>query len=111
MRRLMILLGICLLIPGCSSPTEVFARTEMLQVAHFTATCYGPWEQTCLQVRSRASEPWRNFYNPIEGFEYTPGYTYEIEVAVFRVNNPPADGASLNYRLRRVVSRVAAPPA
>jgi hypothetical protein len=82
----------------------------VLQVAPFTKTCYGPWEQTCLQVRGRASDPWNNFYAPIEGFEYALGYTYELEVAVYRIRNPPQDGSSLRYQLVRVVSRVAAPP-
>jgi len=110
-RRLTILIGICLLMPACAMPTETFARNETLQIAPFTATCYGMWERSCLQVRERSSEPWRHFYSTIEGFEYTLGFTYELEVAVYRVRNPPADGSSLRYRLVRQLSRVASPPA
>ena len=44
------------------------------------------------------------FYNQIEGFDYIPGYEYELLVNVEEVANPPAGGSSLKYTLIEEVS-------
>jgi uncharacterized protein DUF4377 len=78
---------------------------ETLFVKDQRATCEAEGKRECLQVRSAESEEWRNLFSPIAGFEYEPGYTYQLEVEASRVVNPPADAAALKYRLLKVVSK------
>jgi hypothetical protein len=59
----------------------------------------------CFLVKERADQSWQNFYEEIEGFQYEAGFEYEIQVEVRKIANPPADGSSLKYVLRRVISK------
>ncbi len=54
-----------------------------------------------LQRRGRGAEL---FYDSIEGFDYSEGTSYVIDVQVVEVASPPADGSSLSYSLVEVVS-------
>jgi len=58
------------------------------------------------QIKEDPNGEWQNFYDQIEGFEWEPGYTYELRVAVHQVENPPADASSLRYELIEVVDKV-----
>jgi heat shock protein HslJ len=60
----------------------------------------------CYQVKEDPDAEWQLFYDQIEGFEWEPGYTYELRVAVHQVENPPADASSLSYELIEVVDKV-----
>lgn len=89
--------------PGASSAGDEGGMT--LYVAHFPRDCVGVGPMTCLQVRESPDEEWRLLYQPIEGFDYEPGYDYELRVRTERVENPPADASSIRYILEEVVSR------
>lgn len=67
--------------------------------------CVGEGIQKCLLVKEEPEAEWRRFYDSIEGFEYQEGYLYEILVDATPVENPPADGSSIAYRLVRIVSK------
>jgi hypothetical protein len=67
--------------------------------------CQGEAPMKCLQIRESDSDPWRNFYGRIEGFEYEEGHAYELRVEVTPVPNPPADAPNQRYRLIEVVSK------
>ena len=43
------------------------------------------------------------FYDQIEGFDYKEGHTYKLEVNVSKIENPPADGSSLKYKLVKLI--------
>lgn len=75
----------------------------VLEVAAEKAPCVGEMQTMCLQVRAPGEEDWRNFYDPIEGFEHEAGVRYTLEVARREVENPPADGSSYAYRLLRIL--------
>ncbi|KUY71625.1 hypothetical protein WK78_27580 [Burkholderia cepacia] len=79
------------------------ART--VQVAPQSARCTGVAPMECLQVRNRPNEPWSLWYAGIEGFAYQPGYLYTLEIDEYRVAQPPADGSSIRWVLKRVVER------
>lgn len=79
--------------------------TMTLYVAHFPKDCVGVGPMTCLQVRESPDEEWRLFYESIEGFDYVPGYDYELRVRTETVEDPPADASSIRYILEEVVSR------
>jgi hypothetical protein len=80
-------------------------RVETLYVSEHRATCQGEAPRPCLQVRATPSEPWRNLYANIEGFEYEESFAYELRVEVTPRSQPPADAPSLRYRLLEVVSK------
>ncbi|KWZ40787.1 hypothetical protein WS73_26135 [Burkholderia savannae] len=77
--------------------------TKTVYVAAQTARCVGVAPMDCLQVRTSPSEPWQLWYSGIEGFDYRPGYEYQLEIAEHSVPNPPADGSSIRWVLKRVV--------
>lgn len=85
----------------------IFQRleTKTLFVDSQLATCTGVGPMQCMRVRSDASQDWTLFYDSIEGFNYEPGYTYELRVSETPVENPPADGSSIKTTLIEVVKK------
>ena len=78
---------------------------ETLFVRGPLAACQGEEPRQCLLVRGSHSEPWRNLYAPIEGFDHDPAFDYELRVEVSKVERPPADASSLRYHLLEVISK------
>jgi hypothetical protein len=60
----------------------------------------------CLDVTMDGAEESENLYDAIQGFEYQWGHSYELDVEVTEMNNPPADGASIRYELVNTVSNI-----
>lgn len=93
---------------SCESSTGIMPlHFERWYVASAKGPCDtfgGPSE--CLQVRPVSSGVWQDFFGGIEGFNWQPGYSYEIEVRWLRVPNPPADGSDRVYQLERVISKI-----
>lgn len=85
------------------------AGSKTLYVAPTTADCVGVGPMKCMQVRERPNAPWTLFYGRIEGFEYEPGFLYELQVREEHVPNPPADASSIRTVLLNVISKTAAP--
>lgn len=75
-------------------------------VAPETVDCVGVGPRTCLQVKYNEAEEWSFFYDEIEGFEYEEGFGYELLVDISKVENPPADGASLRYVLVEQIAKI-----
>lgn len=99
-----------LLIISCHSSNEVMEKEnpiiKTLFIASYTQECdAGVMRKQCLLVKENDEEDWTFFYNNIEGFEYEKGYQYQIKVAVSKVENPPMDASSLNYKLIEVLSK------
>ncbi|RQR83150.1 DUF4377 domain-containing protein [Burkholderia sp. Bp9012] len=86
-------------------PADGRPVTRTVYVAPQAARCTGVAPMECLQVRSSPAEPWSLWYAGIEGFAYQPGYQYVLEVDEYRVAQPPADGSSIRWVLKRVVER------
>jgi len=89
---------------------EVVAKTPVpiektLYVGPERVSCEGEGPQQCYQVKETPNAEWQLFYNEIEGFEWDPGYLFELRVNVYQVENPPAGGSSLRYELVEVVSK------
>lgn len=95
---------------SCSSPATLYGEEEIvvLEVAPEREPCQGEMRDRCLQVRRPGEEEWRNFFDPIEGFDFEAGFHYTIEVRRRRVRNPPADGSSFRYTLIRVLEKTPA---
>ena len=60
----------------------------------------------CYQAKSSASEPdWGNFSDAIEGFEWEPGYEYELRVEVTDYRPINYDNTFRSFVLIEVVSK------
>lgn len=51
------------------------------------------------------TDNWNYFYNHIEGFSYESGYIYNLSVKKIPIENPPADGSSMQYELQEIISK------
>ena len=78
---------------------ETDAEETTLYVGPTQADCVGEGPMTCMLVKTEPDGEYQLFYNQIVGFEYVPGYEYELLVKVEDVANPPAGGSSLRYTL------------
>ena len=121
MKRIQVILAVTsflLILAGCSTPTTeatVDPSTETgnatiektLFVGPERVDCVGVAPQKCYQFKEDPSEERRFFYGEITGFEYEPGYQYELRVCEETVANPPADGSSLRWELIEVVIKEA----
>ena len=76
---------------------------QRLWIRSETVDCVGEAAQKCLLVRETADGPEEYFYDTIDGFDYVPGFTYVIDVEITEIDDPPADGSSLAYRLIEIV--------
>lgn len=104
-KKLIILFSFVIM--SCSSDNNKILKTFL--VNSFKVPCEGVGPMSCYQIKESAEVgEWQFFYNSIEGFDYTPGFLYTIEVAVETLpeNKVPADGSSLKYTLVSVVEKV-----
>jgi heat shock protein HslJ len=91
---------------NCSSNSSKEIKTII--VNSFKVPCTGVAPMSCYQIKnSEEDETWSNFYNNIEGFEYSPGflYTLQVEVETLAESEIPADGSSLKYTLIQVLEK------
>ena len=90
---------------ACTSNSDL--QSKMLIIADHVTDCVGVGPQTCMLVKESPEDEWAYFYDQIEGFNYEPGYTYELIVTEIKVDNPAADASSMRYQLKELVSKVA----
>ena len=81
------------------------AETKTLYVAHHLSDCVGVGPMECMLVRDTPDGEWQLFYSEIEGFDYEPGYDYELRIRMEDIPDPPADASSIRYILEEVVSK------
>lgn len=70
--------------------------------------CQGEAQQLCLLVKWDPAEDWELFYDEIQGFDFEPGFIYELRVRRYRVPDPPAGGSAYRWELLEVVSKTPA---
>jgi hypothetical protein len=97
-----------ILLSGCTDLSGPDEQVITMDVAAQRVPCMGLVPQECFSVRQEPDSVWTLFYEPIEGFEFEPGFEFTIRVAVRTVRNPPADGSSLAYRLLEILRKVPA---
>ena len=107
------LLAACGTARDVAGPDETKAASNVvlktLQVAPARVACTGVAPQTCLQVRESSSADWTLLYEDIVGFDYQPGYLYEIRIKEEAVANPPADGSAIRRSLVAILSQTSVP--
>ena len=106
-RSIIILIGLLILVAGTALAQDA-AEERTLFVGPSRVICIGLTPQYCLQVKENADDGYTLLYDSISGFEYEPGYAYELQVSVTEVEDPPADASNLNYTLIEVVSKIRA---
>lgn len=119
-RNSILLLTTLSLLSACSTTSTPGKKVE-LRIASQMVDCVGVVPQKCLLVEtisknrdpidSSINQPdWHYFYQTIEGFEYQPGYEYQILAQVVPESfdqNDVADRSSIRYQLIKVISKVA----
>ena len=88
-----------------ATPSNTPVKNITLMVAPQDVACMGEGPMRCLRVKVGKEATWSNFYNPIEGFTFTPGVHYKLLVRATPVANPPADASDTHYALVRVLWR------
>ncbi|MCB0131275.1 MAG: META domain-containing protein, partial [Caldilineaceae bacterium] len=89
--------------PATNMP-DASGELTTLYVGPVMADCVGVAPQYCLFVKTDPDADYEYFYDQIDGFDYVPGYAYELSVQVTERENVPADASSLQYTLVDVVS-------
>ena len=97
---------LCLFLFQCKKEDEPI--TERLLVNAYKVPCTGFIPQECYLVKQGEDFPdgeWTYFYSAIEGFDYTPGYIYDIEAKKIERNPVPQDVGRFRYIFYRLVSK------
>ncbi len=102
MHRLIIIMFTSALLLGSCITSQ---QTENWVVASEMGDCTGVMPQKCLLVKKPGQTEWEYIYHGIEGFDYTPGYEYVLEVRTEEIENPPADGSTVKYVLVKQKSK------
>ncbi|GAB3221395.1 DUF4377 domain-containing protein [Algoriphagus aestuariicola] len=115
MKSLIYLLSVLLLAQSCGEENarENRGRTEIWWINSAKVDCVGVGPMTCLQINKGETigkVEWSLFYDQISGFDYEPGYIYQLEVEVTEKEKPiPADASSLSYKLVKEISKTPDP--
>ncbi len=104
MFRLIIVSFVLIVLVTGAALAQDAAEERRLYVGPNRVICTGVGPQLCLQVKDSPEGEYTLFYSMIEGFDYQPGFDYELLVSVTEVENPPADASSLEYTLVEVIS-------
>ena len=96
------LLLACGLIEPDSEELTLFVGPERIECMGFM------FPATCLQVRFNPAENWEAFDDPIEGFDFEPGFFYELRVRRVSIADPPADASSYRWILLELVNKTGA---
>ena len=96
MSKIVSLLVLAVLITSCDEKKTIYVGPNLVN-------CEVVGNRKCMQVKENKGDEWQLFYDHIEGFDYEEGFTYKLEVKVSKIENPPADGNSLEYKLIKVI--------
>jgi heat shock protein HslJ len=89
------------MLAACSAGGE----EKTLYVGPTTVDCEGEGPQQCFLIKENPEDDWQLWYEPIEGFDYQPGFTYELVVEEQTIEDPPAGASSVKLELVEEVSR------
>jgi heat shock protein HslJ len=100
-----------LAVMSCQDENQAQKETWWINSAKVDCTGVGPMSCFHIQKGEEIKDgEWELFYDQIAGFEYEPGFIYELEVGVSKKTDPvPADASSLTYELIEVISKTQDP--
>lgn len=79
---------------------------EPVTVDSQPVACIGEGQHLCLRVKHSGEQEWTWHYGGIQGFSYTWGSVYTLAYARNEIENPPADGSSVEWVLLDVISQM-----
>lgn len=97
----------CSLLMSCATDDDSGATITTLTFTHYSTISFGFSNTPRLLPLSTKSGESSSFYRFVEGFEYEPGFDYELRV--LEIPNDPElqDGPSNRYELLEVISKTA----
>ena len=102
--KFLVVFAIVLFSFSCSNSSK-----KIIYIADAKVDCEGVAPQKCLQIKEEGTTDWTYLYDHIEGFDYEKGFFYKLKVEVKKIENPPADGSSLHYKLIEVLAKSKVP--
>lgn len=104
---LLTLLALVLTLWACKSN----AVEKTIWVNSAKVDCVGVGPMKCYQVKESETDAWSYFYQEIDGFEFEPGFIYQLKVNVTQLSaqEVAADQSTLEYALIEVMSKEADP--
>ena len=99
------LLILLVVVSGCrTTPKE---EVVFIKVNSFKLACNDDGTHSCLQVKYKNDKNWRLLHNEIEGFNYKPGYIYELNVIKRPLKNksPGKNNLSFSYHVKSVLNK------
>ena len=84
------------------------AQITEMRMNHYKATGFGNFPQLVYLVQEGeeiGGEKWEYFYDEISGFDFEPGYIYQLRVKKEVVDDPPQDASRFRYILLDVRSK------
>lgn len=82
-----------------------------LRVNHYKPTAIGVDKTLVFMVQENeeiGSSNWSYIYDDIAGFDYEFGTVYDLKVIKRSISDPPADGSSIEYDLKEIISETKA---
>ncbi|WP_460219278.1 DUF4377 domain-containing protein [Psychroserpens sp. MEBiC05023] len=63
-------------------------------------------KQRCLEIKELGiDKEWQLEYDGIKGFEFKPGFVYNLQVQKIELKDPPQDASSIVYKLIKVIKK------
>ncbi|MCO5230320.1 MAG: DUF4377 domain-containing protein [Chitinophagales bacterium] len=85
---------------SCSTANKV------IYIAAYKQPCTGVGNMECMMIKKdKNQKDWEYFYSSIDGFTYEKGFEYKLLIQEEKIENPPADGSSIRYKLIKVIGK------
>ncbi len=102
----LLVLFVALILVGCDQLSGGEETSEKrVFVGPTKVDCEGEGPQTCNLIKEDPYDEWSLWYDEIEGFDFEPGYEYELIVVENQVENPPVGGSSISWSLVEIVAK------
>lgn len=100
-------LFVAMLLPACQNNTIQPAKDRtIIQVGPSLVDCTGVGLMQCMQIKKPGQSQWELFYGSIDGFTFTSGYLYKLDVKVTKRAIPiPADDSSQIWSLVKIIKK------
>jgi hypothetical protein len=93
---------------ACSDGSQTTTSEMTLLVGPQQTNCPSGPQGKCLQVKYSADSEWVNFGEVIQGFEWEPGYEYELRVKVTERRPKNYDFILRSFELIEVINKTPA---
>lgn len=106
--KTLIYLMFLFLFNSCSLQGIPTSETTDLRVNHYQQTAIGLYPQLVLLVQENeeiGKDSWKYFYDEIDGFDYEPGFIYDLKVEKTYLENPPQDASAISYKLIEITQK------